>query len=58
VWDVLSGRCLRTLEGHQAPVHRAALSRDGTLLATTDLGSAMLAWELAWDFDFPPDTAT
>jgi WD40 repeat protein/serine/threonine protein kinase len=56
VWDVRSGRCLRTLEGHRWQVHQVVLSRDGTLLATTDLGSGLFAWELAWDFDFPPGT--
>ncbi|WP_160160880.1 serine/threonine-protein kinase [Actinomadura sp. K4S16] len=54
VWEVGSGRCLRTLEGHGATLYSAALSRDGTLLATTDLGSGMWVWEMAWDFDFPP----
>ncbi|NEA26483.1 WD40 repeat domain-containing protein, partial [Actinomadura bangladeshensis] len=55
VWDVGSGRCLRTLEGHQGPLYQVALSRDGTLLVTVDLRPAMWVWELAWDFDFPPD---
>ncbi|WP_007514195.1 WD40 repeat domain-containing serine/threonine protein kinase [Pseudofrankia saprophytica] len=53
VWDVASGRCLRTLEGHSAPVTKATLSEDGTLLATTDLSSGLCAWGLAWDFTFP-----
>ncbi|WP_433232143.1 protein kinase domain-containing protein [Actinomadura formosensis] len=58
VWDVGSGRCLRTLEGHAAPLYQAALSRDGTLLATTDLDSGMWVWEMAWDFDVPPAAGT
>lgn len=53
VWDLRTAQCLRTLEGHQAEIYQLALSRDGTLLASTDLGSSFLAWELAWDFDFP-----
>lgn len=53
VWDVGSGRCLRTLEGHQAAIYRMTLARDGTLLATTDLDSGLWAWGLSWDFDVP-----
>jgi WD40 repeat protein len=53
IWDVRTGQCLRTLEGHRARIHELALNRDGTLLASTDLGSSMWAWQLAWDYDFP-----
>ncbi|NKZ05446.1 serine/threonine-protein kinase [Actinomadura latina] len=55
VWDVRSGLCLRTLEGHRSSLYQAALSRDGTLLVTIDLSPAMWVWELAWEFDFTPD---
>ncbi|TDC09401.1 serine/threonine-protein kinase [Actinomadura bangladeshensis] len=58
IWDVRSGRCLRTLEGHRTRLHRALLSRDGTMLLTTDLGSGMWVWEMAWGFDFPPEPGT
>ncbi|WP_405867856.1 protein kinase domain-containing protein [Streptomyces sp. NBC_00005] len=54
VWEVSSGRCLRTLDGHRTAVSHTLLSRNGALLATGDLGSGLAAWELAWDFDFPP----
>jgi WD40 repeat protein/serine/threonine protein kinase len=54
VWDLRSGRCLRTLEGHEAPIERIELSPDGTLLATADLGSALRVWELAWDYTVGP----
>jgi eukaryotic-like serine/threonine-protein kinase len=53
VWDVRTGKCLRTLEGHRSPINQVVLNRDGTLLASADLGSALWAWELAWDYDFP-----
>ncbi|MBL7522717.1 hypothetical protein I6A84_32700, partial [Frankia sp. CNm7] len=56
VWDVSSGRCLRTLESHRAPVYQATLNRDGTLLATADMDSRLCAWELAWDYTFPPES--
>lgn len=54
VWDLRSGRCLRTLEGHEAPVAGIELSPDGTLLATADLGSTLRVWELAWDYTVGP----
>ncbi|WP_328472662.1 serine/threonine-protein kinase [Streptomyces sp. NBC_00448] len=54
VYDLRSGRCLRTLEGHEAAVGGIELSRDGTLLATTDLGSNLRVWELAWDHTLAP----
>lgn len=54
LWDVRSGRRLRTLEGHRTTVGHVALSEDGSLLATADLGSGVWVWELAWDYDVPP----
>jgi WD40 repeat protein len=54
VWDLRSGRCLRTLEGHEAPIAGIELSPDSTLLATADLGSALRVWELAWDYTVGP----
>ncbi|MFE7331516.1 WD40 repeat domain-containing serine/threonine protein kinase [Streptomyces sp. NPDC057565] len=54
LWDVRSGRRLRTLEGHRATVDHVALSEDGSLLATADQGSAVWVWELAWDYDVRP----
>lgn len=54
VWDLRSGSCLRTLEGHEGPVASVELSPDGTLLATADLGSALRVWELAWDYAVGP----
>ncbi|MGW0119661.1 protein kinase domain-containing protein [Streptomyces sp. NPDC003327] len=51
IWDLRSGRCLHTLEGHRATIARILLSADGSRLATADLDSVWWTWELAWDFD-------
>ncbi|MFH7340775.1 WD40 repeat domain-containing serine/threonine protein kinase [Streptomyces sp. KHY 26] len=54
VWDVRSGRCLRTLEGHNAGIQKVVLSRDGTRLATVDVAGGLWLWELSWDYEVPP----
>ncbi|MFF3566936.1 protein kinase [Nocardia jiangxiensis] len=56
VWDVDSGRCLQTLEGHQAALSQVAPARDGSVLATVDLDSCLRVWELSWDFELPQDS--
>jgi TIR domain/Domain of unknown function (DUF4365)/Ras of Complex, Roc, domain of DAPkinase/WD domain, G-beta repeat len=35
IWDLELGTCAGTLEGHQDDVHSVAISRDGTLIAST-----------------------
>ncbi|WP_051183002.1 protein kinase [Nocardia vinacea] len=55
VWDVGSGRCLQTLDGHQGPLCQVALSRDDSVLATVDLDSCLRVWELSWDSELPPE---
>ena len=34
LWDVCRGLCVRSLEGHEAPIHAVAFSRDGNRLAS------------------------
>ncbi|MBU2665990.1 protein kinase [Actinoplanes bogorensis] len=51
IWDLATGRCLQTLEGHRARMHRLRLSDDGTRLVTIDLRGGLRAWELAWEAD-------
>jgi WD40 repeat protein len=52
VWDLASGRLLRTLEGHRGDVHTLVLSTDGHRLVSGDSRGTIRGWELAWDFDF------
>lgn len=52
VWDLASGRLLRTLEGHRGDVHALVLSTDGHRLVSGDSHGTVRGWELAWEFDF------
>jgi WD40 repeat protein len=51
IWDLATGRCLRTMEGHRTRLHVMQLDDDGALLVTADLGGGLRAWELAWEAD-------
>ncbi|GAB2588403.1 hypothetical protein Aab01nite_43180 [Paractinoplanes abujensis] len=51
IWDLATGRCLRTMEGHRQIMHRIRLSEDGTAMVTADLVGGLRAWELAWEAD-------
>ncbi|GID29205.1 serine/threonine-protein kinase [Paractinoplanes brasiliensis] len=51
IWDVATGRCLRTMEGHRHSMHRIGLSDDGTMMVTVDIWGGLRAWELAWEAD-------
>jgi len=49
LWDVQSGKCIRTFYGHTAGVVTIVFSPDGTLLASTSYGSngKVIVWEVA-----------
>ena len=47
VWDVGSGRELRTLEGHTDHIHGVALSGDGLLAVSVSRDSTVKVWEVA-----------
>lgn len=51
IWDLATGGCLRTLEGHRTDLHVMQLNDDGSLLVTVDIGGGLRAWELAWEAD-------
>lgn len=44
VWDLIHGRCLRILEGHEAPVKAVALDRHGARAASGD-DDRILVWD-------------
>ena len=35
IWDLTTGACIGTLEGHEGSIHSVAISADGTLIAST-----------------------
>src|SRR5258707_424354 len=47
VWEVASGLCLRTLQGHTAIVNSVSLSGDGRLALSGSTDKALRLWEVA-----------
>jgi WD40 repeat protein len=46
VWEVASGRCLHTLEGHTGQVRAVAFSPDGSRLAAARNDPAVMVWDV------------
>jgi len=49
LWEVATGRCLRTFSGHTASVTSVSLSVDGRLALSGSLDQTMRLWEVATD---------
>ena len=47
VWDLETGRVMRTLEGHSAPVTAVALTPDGKRAVSASWDHTLRVWELA-----------
>ena len=46
VWDLASGRVMRTLKGHSAAVECVAVSPDGQLVASASQDETLTVWKL------------
>lgn len=46
LWDLTTHGCVRTLEGHQAPVRAVCVNRAGTLLASGSYDQTVKLWDL------------
>jgi len=46
VWDVNSGECLRTLEGHTEPVESVALTPDGNRVVSASDDDTLRVWDV------------
>jgi WD40 repeat protein len=49
VWELDTGRCLRTLEGHHAILSGLAISSDAGRVLTAALDRTVRIWELDWE---------
>jgi WD40 repeat protein len=47
LWEVSSGRLIRSLEGHSGHVYSVAFSPDGKMLASGDLDQTIKLWEVS-----------
>ena len=46
MWDLASGRELRTLEGHSEGVHGVAVSADGRLAVSASVDKTLKVWDV------------
>ena len=46
VWDVDTGNCLRTLQGHTSYVYAVAITPDGKCALSTSRDNTVRVWEL------------
>jgi WD40 repeat protein len=53
LWEVSSGKCLRTFEGHTAGVTSVALSADGRWVLSGSGDGDLRLWEFEWNNEFP-----
>jgi WD40 repeat protein len=53
LWDLASGRALRTLSGHTSSVNALAYSPDGKLLASFSVGDIFKLWDVASGRELP-----
>ncbi len=47
IWDVLTGNCLHTLQGHTSFVNSASFSPDGTKVVTASVDKTAKIWDVA-----------
>ncbi|WP_412079458.1 WD40 repeat domain-containing protein (plasmid) [Streptomyces xanthophaeus] len=48
IWDTATGRCVRTLDGHDDDVYGIALTPDDRFLLSGSLDGTLQLWELDW----------
>lgn len=54
LWDVRTGECIQTVEGHTAPVWYVAFSPDGEYFASGSWDNTVLIWDVAFLLNKPP----
>lgn len=58
LWDVRAGRCLTTLNGHQAEIHSVDLTPDGRFALSADEAGVICFWDLGRGSGTPTRTVT
>ncbi|MDH4220621.1 MAG: protein kinase, partial [Candidatus Aminicenantes bacterium] len=53
LWELATGRCVRTFEGHWQSVQSASFSPDGRWALSGSSDNTLRLWELIWDYEFP-----
>ena len=53
LWDLETGRCLRTFEGHTNAVNSVAVTPDGNYILSGSEDGTLRLWYLDWDYEFP-----
>lgn len=58
LWDVRTGRCLTTLEGHREEIHAVDLTPDGRYALSADEAGVICFWDLGQASGAPSRTVT
>ena len=53
LWEVSSGKCLRTFEAHTNLVYSVSMSADGGCVLSGSCDKTLSGWKLDWDYEFP-----
>ena len=53
LWELATGRCLRTFEGHTNYINSVAITPDGKRVLSGSEDKTLILWYLDWDYEFP-----
>ena len=53
LWELSTGRCLRTFEGHTDFVNSVAFSSDGRWALSGSGDNTVRLWQLDWEYEYP-----
>jgi WD40 repeat protein len=53
IWDLATGRCLSTLDGHEGEVTAVVVGADAGFALSASMDGTVRRWELDWDLRVP-----